>query len=314
VKHEREEAVSSALLDGTLLSARQAEKGRRIMQFIGYHDDSRVMVGVRIGEDRVAPVAEISDFYRDLEHWTQKARHMKSGDLTLADLSLAPAVQPSARILCVGLNYRTHAAEGGFSEPDIPVIFGRWTASLAVDGTPIPVPIDEPGLDWEIELAVVVGKRMQYVDERTAREGVFGYATFNDVSARRAQKLTAQWTLGKNADQSGPIGQIVTADEVGDPGNGLRLVTRVNGQIMQDGNTRNMIFSVGHLLAHLSRTMTLHPGDVVATGTPDGVGYARQPPQLLQPGDVVEVEVERLGRVRNPIIAVTDASDYQVKG
>lgn len=279
------------------------------MQFIGYRDGLRVLVGLRIGADRVAPVAEVSDFYTDLEHWTQQARGVTNGPLALTEISLAPAVPPSARILCVGLNYRTHAAEGGFTVPETPTIFGRWTASLTVTGTPIPVPADEPGLDWEVELAAVVGKRMKYVDERMALAGVFGYATFNDVSARRAQRLTAQWTLGKNADSSGPIGPVVTADEVGDPGNGLRLMTRVNGEVMQDGNTQNMIFSVGRILAHVSRTMTLNPGDIVATGTPDGVGYARNPPRLLQPGDVVEVEVERLGRVRNPIVASTEASD-----
>lgn len=273
------------------------------MQFIGYRDGQRILIGVRVGAERVAPVAEISDFYADLNRWTQQAEHITDGPLTLSELSLVPAVPPSARILCVGLNYRTHAAEGGFSVPETPTIFARWVASLTVSGTEIPIPLDEAGLDWEVELAIVVGKRMKYVDESTALAGVFGYATFNDVSARRAQQLTTQWTLGKNADSSGPIGQIVTADEIGDPGNGLRLQTWVNGEVMQDGNTQDMIFSAGHVLSHLSRVMTLNPGDIVATGTPDGVGFARNPPRLLQAGDVVEVEVERLGRVRNTIIA-----------
>ena len=185
------------------------------MQFIGYRDGRRVLVGVRIGADRAAPVAEVSDFYADLEYWTQQARGITQGSLALAELALVPAVPASARILCIGLNYRTHAAEGGFTVPETPTIFGRWTASLVVTGTPIPVPADEAGLDWEVELAAVVGMPMKYVDEGEALAGVFGYATFNDVSARRAQRLTPQWTLGKNADNSGPIGPIVTADEVG---------------------------------------------------------------------------------------------------
>nr|BFE80886.1 hypothetical protein GCM10020093_034870 [Planobispora longispora] len=164
---------------------------------------------------------------------------------------------------------------------------------------------NEPGLDWEGEVAAVVGARLTDVDESAAEAGILGYAAFNDITARTAQKLTAQWTLGKNADFSGPIGPIVTADEVGRLTDGLRLVTRVNGEVMQDGDTRDMIFTVPELLARISATMTLHPGDVIATGTPEGVGYVRTPAKLLVPGDVVEVEIERLGLLRTP---VTDAS------
>jgi 2-keto-4-pentenoate hydratase/2-oxohepta-3-ene-1,7-dioic acid hydratase in catechol pathway len=205
----------------------------------------------------------------------------------------------------MGLNYHSHAAETGLPPPKYPPIFGRWTASLVVGGTPVPVPPGERGLDWEGELAVVVGAQMTDVDEDTAMRGVFGYAAFNDLSARRAQGASAQWTLGKNADRSGPIGPVVTADEVGDPAAGLRLVTRVNGEVVQDGDTSDMIFPVGRILSYLSRTLTLNPGDVLITGTPAGVGYTRTPPRYLVPGDVVEVEIERVGSVRNP---VTDAS------
>ena len=147
-------------------------------------------------------------------------------------------------------------------------MFGRWVASLTVDGTPAPVPANEPGLDWEGEVAAIVGRQLTDVDEATARAGVLGYAAFNDLTARTAQKLTAQWTLGKNADRSGPIGPIVTADEVGDLADGLRVQTRVNGEVVQDGTTRDMIFGVGDLLSRISRTFTLNPGDVIATGTP----------------------------------------------
>ncbi|MEU4541686.1 fumarylacetoacetate hydrolase family protein, partial [Streptosporangium sp. NPDC023825] len=257
-------------------------------------------MGVLIGGDRVAPLAEAGEFYEDLPGWTAKARDLSGGEpgpheRALGELSLAPAVAGSARVVCVGLNYRAHAAEGGFPIPETPAIFGRWTASLAVDGTPVPVPPDEAGLDWEVELVAVVGAELRCVDEETALAGVFGYATFNDLSARRAQRLTAQWTLGKNSDHSGPIGPVVTADEVGDPAGGLRLVTRVNGEVVQDGDTKDMIFPVGRVLAHLSRTMTLRPGDLVATGTPAGVGHARTPARFLRPGDVVEVEIDRLG-------------------
>ncbi|WP_440083326.1 fumarylacetoacetate hydrolase family protein [Streptosporangium sp. LJ11] len=278
------------------------------MRFVGFRDGRQVRVGVLTGGDRVAPLAEAGEFYEDLPRWTARARELAGGEpgpheRALGELSPAPAVAGSARVVCVGLNYRAHAAEGGFPIPETPAIFGRWTASLAVDGTPVPVPPDEAGLDWEVELAAVVGAELRCVDEETALAGVFGYATFNDLSARRAQRLTAQWTLGKNSDHSGPIGPVVTADEVGDPAGGLRLVTRVNGEVVQDGDTKDMIFPVGRVLAHLSRTMTLRPGDLVATGTPAGVGHARTPARFLRPGDVVEVEIDRLGSVRNPIVA-----------
>lgn len=144
---------------------------------------------------------------------------------------------------------------------------------------------------------------MRDADPDTARAAVLGYSTFNDLTARRAQKLTTQWTLGKNADHSGPMGPLVTADEVGDPRDGLRVRTRVNGTTVQDGNTRDMIFEIGEVLSLISRTFTLNPGDVIATGTPEGVGYVRTPPWLLAPGDVVEVEIDRLGTLRTPIIA-----------
>ncbi|MFY0408389.1 fumarylacetoacetate hydrolase family protein [Solicola sp. PLA-1-18] len=205
-------------------------------------------------------------------------------------------------MLCIGLNYHAHAGEGGFTVPEHPTIFGRWTASLSVGGVPAPVPANEDGLDWEGEVAAYVGRTLVDVDEDSARAAVFGYSTFNDLTARTAQKLTAQWTLGKNGDRSGPLGPLVTADEVGDLRDGLRVQTRVNGTTVQDGNTRDMIFDIGQILSLVSRTFTLNPGDVVATGTPEGVGYVRNPPWLLRDGDEVEVEVNRLGILRTPVV------------
>ncbi|MGI5270220.1 fumarylacetoacetate hydrolase family protein [Nonomuraea sp. CA-218870] len=259
-----------------------------------------VTVGV-VTDGTVTPLAEVTDFYDDVPYWLDRARQAGPGGVPLAEVELAPPVPPSARVLCVGLNYRAHAAEGGFEPPAHPTVFGRWTASLSVTGVAVPVPAGEPGLDWEGEVAAVVGARLADADESEAEAGVLGYAAFNDLTARTAQKLTSQWTLGKNADRSGPIGPIVTADETGGLADGLRVVTRVNGEVMQDGDTRDMIFTVPRLLSHISATLTLHPGDVVATGTPEGVGYVRTPPRLLTPGDVVEVEVERLGVIRTPV-------------
>jgi 2-keto-4-pentenoate hydratase/2-oxohepta-3-ene-1,7-dioic acid hydratase in catechol pathway len=271
------------------------------VRLVGIRSGRRVDVAVQLG-DRVTPVAEVTDFYADLEHWLAVAGKVSAGELAVADVVLAPPVPPSARVICIGLNYRAHAAEGGFTPPEHPTVFGRWVASLTAGETPVPVPANEPGLDWEGEVAAVVGAPLTDVDEATALAGVLGYAAFDDLTARTAQKLTAQWTLGKNADRSGPMGPLVTADEAGSPADGWRVRTRVNGETVQDGNTRDMIFGVGELLSRISRTFTLQPGDVIATGTPEGVGYVRTPPWLLHPGDVVEVEIDHLGTLRTPVV------------
>ncbi|GLZ47082.1 fumarylacetoacetate hydrolase [Actinomycetospora sp. NBRC 106375] len=268
------------------------------MRLVGIAEGCDVLVAALDG-DHATPLAEVRDF------WADPQRHLSrpTGDPRPVEaITLAPPIPPSARVLCLGLNYRDHATEGDYGVPDHPTIFGRWTASLSVDGVPVPVPADEPGLDWEGEVAAVVGAPLQEATAAQAQDGVLGYAVFNDLSARRAQKLTAQWTLGKNADRSGPMGPIVTADEVGPLTDGLRLTTRVNGHVVQEGDTEDLMFGVGETLALVSRTMTLHPGDVLVTGTPAGVGYARTPPWLLGPGDVVEVEAERLGVLRTPIV------------
>jgi 2-keto-4-pentenoate hydratase/2-oxohepta-3-ene-1,7-dioic acid hydratase in catechol pathway len=275
------------------------------MRLVGLRDGRETLVAVVVGE-ALTPLAEVREFYADLPRWTAAARAVTARDVTggerpLAGAPLAPPVPPSARVLCLGLNYRAHANEGVYGVPDSPTIFGRWTPSLSVGDVPVPVPVGEPGLDWEGEVAAVVGARLADADAATAEAAVLGYAVFNDITARTAQKLTAQWTLGKNADSSGPMGPIVTADEVGPLSAGLRLTTRVNGELVQDGNTRDMIFGVGEVLSLVSRTLTLEPGDVLVTGTPEGVGYVRTPPWLLQPGDVVEVEVEKLGVLRTPV-------------
>ncbi|MCK9878228.1 fumarylacetoacetate hydrolase family protein [Frankia sp. Ag45/Mut15] len=266
----------------------------------------------------------MDEFYADLHGWSDTARQIvatqgrssqgqrptvempaPAGMRTLDGVDLVPAVRAGARVLGMGLNYHDHAAETGLAVPKYPPLFARWTASLCAGGTPVPVPPGERGLDWEGELAVVVGTALTDVDEATAAAAVFGYAVFNDLSARRAQGSSAQWTLGKNADRSGPIGPVVTADEVGDPAAGLRLVTTVNGETVQDGDTSNMIFSIGRILSFVSRTLTLQPGDILITGTPAGVGYTRTPPRYLHPGDTVEVTIEHLGTLRTPIVDST---------
>jgi 2,4-diketo-3-deoxy-L-fuconate hydrolase len=275
------------------------------MKLVGYRTSEGGGIGRLYGESKLVPLGSLEQF------WTDPAQGiLRSSEtvLDVGDLSLVPPVPPSARVLCVGLNYAEHVAEGTFQRPACPAVFGRWTRSLTVSGTSAPVPAAEQGLDWEGELVAVVGRTLKGVSAADALEAVFGYAAFNDLTARRTQHSTTQWTVGKNADRTGPLSEIVTADEVGDPREGLRIVTRVNGEIMQDGSTADMIFSVGEILAYLSQTMTLYPGDLVVTGTPNGVGYARTPPRFLHPGDEVTVEIERVGSVRTPIVAATGAS------
>jgi 2-keto-4-pentenoate hydratase/2-oxohepta-3-ene-1,7-dioic acid hydratase in catechol pathway len=228
----------------------------------------------------------------------------------VAEVVQVPVVPETSRIFCVGINYHSHAGESkevaGLDLPKYPMIFSRWQQSLVVDGDPVPVPPNEPGLDWEVELAAVMGADVWGAREATALEHVFGYTAFNDLSARVKQMETAQFTLGKNADRSGPIGPVlVTAEEFGDP-SGVHVETRVNGAVMQSANTKDLIHSVGRIIEYITDTVTLLPGDVIATGTPGGVGVGRKPKVFLHPGDVVEVEVERIGVLRNPIVARED--------
>src|SRR5215211_1992012 len=166
----------------------------------------------------------------------------------------------------------------------------------------LPISAGEDGVDWEGEVMAYVGGTLVDATPEEALAAVVGYSTFNDLTARRAQKLTSQWILGKNGDNSGPLGPLVPAGEVGDLRDGLRVRTRVNGETVQDGSTDEMVYTVGDTLSLISRTFTVRPGDLLATGTPSGVGYARTPAWLLQPGDVVEVEVERLGVLTNTVV------------
>lgn len=270
------------------------------MHLVGVGAGAGRMVAVRFG-DEIAPLGLVGEFWADPAAALSRANSVGER-IPVGSPPLTHPVPDGARVLCLGLNYRAHALEGSFEPPEHPVVFGRWTASLVTDGTPVRVPIDEPGLDWEGEVAAVIGRPLHRVDAATARAAVVGYAAFNDLTARTTQKLTSQWTLGKNADGSGPMGDLVTADEVGDLRDGLQLRTLVNGEVVQDASTADMIFELGDVLAQLSRTMTLYPGDVVVTGTPEGVGYVRTPPRLLRPGDTVSVQVERVGSVTNPVI------------
>ncbi|MGW4241896.1 fumarylacetoacetate hydrolase family protein [Nocardia sp. NPDC004722] len=272
------------------------------MKLVGIRGASGAAEVAIVDRAKLTPLCSVAEFWTDPRGIVARPAREARVPVELAAAHLVPIVPSSARIICVGLNYRAHAGEGGFEVPDFPTIFGRWTASLSVGDAPVRVPAGEPGLDWEGEVAAYIGAEFAGGDADAARAAVFGYSTFNDLTARRAQKLTSQWTLGKNVDGSGPLGPLVTADEVGDLRDGLRVRTRVNGEVMQDASTAAMIFDVGQLISHLSTVFALHPGDVIATGTPEGVGYVRTPPRLLGDGDVVEVDIERLGVLRTPVL------------
>ncbi len=275
------------------------------MKIIGYRIESGpVHVGSLSDDgDSVTPVAELEQFWNDPSG--HLSRTVGPDAISTSTVQLVPPVLPRARVICIGLNYVEHVAEGSYrgqEMPEYPTLFARWTQSLTVGGAQVPIPADEDGLDWEGEVVAWVGTRLIDATPEEALAAVVGYSTFNDLTSRRAQKLTSQWILGKNGDNSGPLGPMVPAAEVGDLRDGLRVQTRVNGTTVQDGSTDQMVYTVGDTLALISRTFTVEPGDLLATGTPSGVGYARTPPWLLQPGDVVEVEVDRLGVLRNTIV------------
>ena len=223
-------------------------------------------------------------------------------------VELRPPIPKPGKILCLGLNYAAHAKEGGNEVPDYPTVFVRVTTSLVGPGAPVIRPRLSEKLDYEVELVIVIGRRCHDVAEDGALSCVFGYTIMNDVSVRDYQRRTSQWTMGKNFDGTGPMGPaIVTADELPAGAQGLGIRTRLNGELLQDGNTADMVFPVPRVVALLSEVMTLEPGDVIATGTPSGVGHARRPPLWMKPGDVVACEIDGIGTLSNPIVDAADA-------
>lgn len=225
--------------------------------------------------------------------------------MTAIDLSavrILPPVQRPPKILCVGVNYDDHIEESGLKKPTYPEIFGRFSTSLIAHGEPIRRPRESTALDYEAELAVVIGRGGRRIGRDNALDHVAGYSLFNDASIRDFQLRTPQWTMGKNFDGTGAFGPwLVTPDAVPRGASGLRIQGRLNGRVMQDSRTDLLIFGVAKLIELISVAMTLEPGDVIITGTPGGVGAARKPPVFMQPGDVFEVEIEGLGVLNNPV-------------
>ena len=276
------------------------------MPLIGYLQDGARHIGELEG-DLVYPLASVEEFYAD------PAAQTRSGDaIPRSELTEVPFIPETSRIFCVGINYHAHAEESkrgaGQDLPKFPMIFSRWESTLVTDGTKVPVPPKE-GLDWEAELAVVIKDKVWLAEKETALDHVLGYAAFNDLSARAKQLATTQFTLGKNADRSGPIGPALFLAEEIDDVYDLDIQTRVNGEVMQSANTRDLIHKIEDIITYITDTVTLLPGDVIATGTPGGVGLGMEPPRYLQPGDVVEVEISTIGTLRNPIVSRDEIAD-----
>lgn len=222
------------------------------------------------------------------------------GDLNA--ITFATLIDHPGKIICMGLNYADHAKEGGHARPDYPSFFMRGPSSLTAHQTPLIRPKVSTKLDYEAELAFVIGKRARHCTLDNALEYVAGYSIFNDGSVRDYQRKSTQWTIGKNFDQTGAFGPwLVTPDELPVGASGLQIQSRLNGQVMQNANTKDFLWGVAETIMVITECMTLEPGDVVITGTPAGVGYARTPPVFMKPGDICEVEIEGIGILSNTI-------------
>ncbi len=222
---------------------------------------------------------------------------------SIQGINFIPLIDQPGKIICLGLNYADHAAEGGHSRPEYPAFFMRGPSSLAAHLQPLIRPKVSDKFDYEAELAFVVGKKARHLTAANALEYVAGYSAFNDGSLRDYQRKSTQWTIGKNFDATGGFGPwLVTPDELPPAADGLRIQSRLNGQIMQDANTKNFLWGIVETLVLITECMTLEPGDVVITGTPAGVGYARKPPVFMKAGDTIEIEIDGVGVLSNPIV------------
>ncbi len=252
-----------------------------------------------------------------IERWTvarpiieQHALGAKAAAIPLHEVHLLAPIPRPRKLICVGLNYRDHAIESGMEIPKIPTIFNKFATSVIGPGAAVVLPRNSQQADYEAEFAFVVGTGGRNIRRQDWGSHVFGYTMVNDVSARDIQLATSQWLMGKTFDTFAPIGPaIVTQDEISDP-HSLNISLRItdaagNCQTLQNSNTRELIFKIPDLIEFLSSVFTLEPGDIVSTGTPSGVGFARKPPRYLQPGDDVVVSVEHLGELRNPVVAAT---------
>lgn len=298
------------------------------MRLVSYGTEKSTRCGIQLGNtiydaSALARATGLSLEYRSTD-WSKTKEVIATGDRALRllettakggkesaindgialapnNVRLGPPVSDPDKIICLGLNYRDHAEEASLALPKVPMLFAKFRNSLIGAFDRIELPYANENVDYEAELAIVIGRRAKCVAEEEALEYVFGAMAMNDVSARDVQLATSQWTAGKAIDTFAPCGPaVVSRDELGNIQD-LAIQTRVNGRLLQNGNTKHMIFSASYIVSYLSQLMTLEPGDIIATGTPAGVGFKRQPPVRLKDGDIVEVAIEKIGRLANPV-------------
>ena len=282
------------------------------MKLIRFGQPGKEKPGVILGDDLQKDISGFTadfdeaffeeDGINKLQNWLRT----KQNDLPVIskDVRLGPPISKPSKIICVGLNYAKHAAESGMKIPNEPVLFFKAPSAVTGPNDNIIIPKNSHKTDWEVELAVVVGKKALYVDEKDAMDYVAGYVLHNDVSEREFQiERSGQWVKGKSADSFAPIGPfIATQDEIVDPHN-LNLWLKVNGEILQSSNTSDLVFKIPFLVSYISQFMSLVPGDIISTGTPSGVGLGLKPPRYLKPGDIVELGVDGLGSAKQNVIA-----------
>ncbi|HRH41607.1 MAG TPA: fumarylacetoacetate hydrolase family protein [Pyrinomonadaceae bacterium] len=288
----------------------------KIVTFKGNNLDKKYRIGALVSETEIVDLTSIISNSGlnteqlleclDLENnFIEKAETIISEEnaprFSKDRIQLCASVPRPGKIICIGLNYRNHAIESGMEIPKSPIIFSKFVTCVIGSGDSILLPKASKKVDYEAEFAVVIGRQAKNVNRADAMDYVFGYTNFNDVSARDFQFADGQWQRGKSCDTFAPMGEfIATRDEIEDPHN-LRIQFRLNGEILQDSNTNELIFQIPELIEFLSQSITLEPGDIIATGTPPGVGFARNPPIFMKAGDVAEVEIEGLGVLKNQV-------------
>lgn len=284
------------------------------MRLLAFQNNGEQRIGVLHGDQVVdlsiaAPgspgeLVEIIEGGDDCLKMIKKAQESANPEslVHVDELDWLPPTRKAGKIICLGLNYAAHAAEGGHDRPEYPSFFMRGNSSLVAHGKPIIRPIASETLDYEAELVAIVGKKAKHVKKEDALDYIWGYSVFNEASIRQYQRKTAQWTIGKNFDNTGGFGPIVvTADEVPPGADGLQIQTRLNGEVLQNATTDMMLFNVKETIELLTECLTLEPGDLLVMGTPSGVGHARKPPLWMKAGDICEIEIENIGILRNPI-------------
>jgi len=311
VTYQREDQPrTGAQLDKQIIDLNRAY--RLALQYTGNEDelavaDARIptdMIGLlRGGDTSLKATQEALAFVRSRLESNATELNRQGIVYAIDDVTLLPPVTHPSKVICLGLNYRDHAAEASMDVPNYPVLFHKVAGSLIGHNRPIVIPRISSKIDYEGELAIIIGKRGKYIPEDEAYSYIAGYTIANDVSARDLQFRTSQWTTGKMLDTFGPLGPtLVTRDEVPDP-HTLSIKTILNSQMLQNGNTADMIFHVPYIIKYISEIVTLEPGDVIMTGTPAGIGNTRNPPVFMKPGDTVTIEIGHLGALTNPIVA-----------